>query len=47
MSLLKILLGINEDKKKKPTKTKVQAEKEKRELERRIWEMAEEYEHEE
>ena len=49
MSLFKILLGINEDKSKKPskTKTKAQLEKEKRELERKIWEMAEEYEEEE
>ncbi len=47
MSLLKILLGINEDKKKSTVKTKAQAEKEKRELERKIWEMAEEYGEEE
>ena len=49
MGLVKILLGINEDKSKKPSKikTKAQIEKEKRELERKIWEMAEEYEGEE
>ena len=49
MSLLKILLGINEDKSKKTPKpkTKAQIEKEKRELERKMWEMAEEYVEEE
>ena len=49
MGLIKILLGINKDKSKKPSeiKSKAQIEKEKRELESKIWEMAEEYEGEE
>ena len=49
MSLLKILLGITEDKTKKSPepKTKAQLEKEKRDFERKIWEMAEEYGEEE
>lgn len=49
MSLMKILLGINGDKSKKTSeqKNKAQFEKEKREIEHKIWEMAEEYEQEE
>lgn len=44
MTLLELLLGKKETKKKK---TKAQTAKEKRELERKLWELAEEYEYEE
>ena len=45
-AILKALAGKLEDK-KPPKKTQAQIDKEKRELERKIWEMAEEYEEEE
>ena len=44
-AILKALAGKPEDKKPQK-KTKAQIDKEKRELERKIWEMAEEYEEE-
>ena len=45
-AILKALVGKPEDKKPQK-KTQAQIDKEKRELERKIWEMAEEYEEEE
>lgn len=44
MTLLELLFGIREEEPKK--KTQAQIEKEKRELERKLWELAEEYEEE-
>lgn len=45
-AILKALAG-NPKKQEPKKKTKAEIEKEKRELERKIWEMAEEYEEEE